>query len=113
MKPPEWLADLIDEYPTKRTDSAIRRLVRVFSDYDNDVMQAAVDVYLLNEKYFPKVGDLAPYVKQAAEDARGDISYSELEQQWRYTDSEMLVWEQERGTMPEDELLNTEYEVIA
>lgn len=115
-----WLEDLIDEYPTNRSDRAIVRLARVYRDETDTVMQAAVDAYMLaGEKFFPKVGDLAPYVREAQEQERGPEPYSQVKRvrygRWLsesgeyHSDEEMLRWEQERGTMPPDELLDTEW----
>lgn len=115
-----WLEDLIDEYPTNRSDSAIERLARVFSEVSDETMQAAVDAYMLaGEKFFPKVGDLVPYVKEQQEQDRGPEDYDDIQQvkygRWRsltgehYTDEEMLRWEQERGTMPDDDELGTDW----
>ena len=101
-----WLEDLIDEYPTKRNDRAVARLVRVFAGTPDNVMSQAVADYLLAEQFFPKVGSLRPYVQTAEETARGETRYNDIaEQGRRYSDAEMLAWEQERGTMPPDDEL--------
>jgi hypothetical protein len=74
-----WLDDLLDEYPgTKRSDQAIARLARVFRGETAEIMQAAVDSYLLERRFFPLVADLAPYVAMAREQARGVIDYNQI-----------------------------------
>ena len=103
-----WLEDLIDEYPTKRSDKAVARLARVFSEFPQDIMRRATDEYMLNETWFPRAASLRPYVKLAEEATRGDVRYNDIaEQGRRYSDAEMLAWEQERGTMPPDDELAT------
>ena len=107
---PDWLNDLRDEYPTKRSPEAQARLFRIFRHYDTDTMQAAVDRYMLEQRYFPKVGDLKPYVDVAAEDARGKSYQAIFDGQviygrWAsetgkfYSDDVIHAWEVARGTM--------------
>lgn len=116
----DWLDDLLDEYPTNRSDNAIARLVRVFRDVDDETMQAAVDAYMMDgNEFFPKVASLAPYVQAAQEDDRGPVPYDQIRRvhygRWQsvigehYSDEEILAWEQRRGTMPPDDELGTEY----
>lgn len=116
-----WLADLLDEYPTNRSDKAVERLARVFQDEPDSVMQPAVDAYMISgQKFFPKVGDLAPFVRESQEQARGPEPYSQVKRarygRWQsetgehYSDDEILRWEQARGTMPSDEFLDTEWD---
>jgi hypothetical protein len=90
-----WLNDLVDEYPTKRTETAIVRLARIYNEYSASIMQAAVDDYMLSEQFFPKVATLKPYVDLAVENARG-------RDRIQHTDGEILAWEIERGTMTGD-----------
>lgn len=116
-----WIEDLIDEYPTKRSDGAIVRLARVFRGVPDSTMQAAVDSYMLSgQQFFPKVSDLAPYVREAQEQARGPEPYAQVKRvrygRWLgesgeyHSDEEILRWEQARGTMPADNLLDTEWD---
>ncbi len=107
----QWLKDLMDEYPTNQSESSQIRLGRIFSEHEPDIMQAAVDEYLLNEKFFPKVSTLKPYVDWALEQARGVKSYRQLEQdgQLIFSDEELLKFEQERGTMPSGESVGSEW----
>jgi hypothetical protein len=116
-----WLSDLVDEYPTTtkdgkpiRTQAAIVRLARIYSQYDDDVMQAAVDEYMLHEEWFPRISSLRPYVKRAVEDARSvnmppadnaglnEVRMAKLRTQLEYSDDFILAWEIERGTMTGD-----------
>ena len=97
----KWLNDLIDEYPTNRSDGAIKRLARIFAQYDDDTMQRATDSYILEGKYFPKVADMKAYVDHAL--------YAVAQQGPEHSDDEILAWEQERGTMPPDAELETDY----
>lgn len=73
----DWIKDLIEEYPTGRSDTAIKRLMRVYAEVDDITMQRAVDRYLVHEKFFPKVADLRPYVEAAPYDIdeQGVIHY--------------------------------------
>ncbi len=111
-----WLDDLLEEYPTKRSDGAIMRMVRVFSEYDDDTMRTAVDAYMLEGTYFPKVSDLHPYILHAlyAVKQQGPTEYEKILQmnddEIAEVDARMLAWEQERGTMPDDTQLDSEYE---
>ncbi len=114
----QWLEDLMDEYPTKtkdgkelRSESALVRLGLIFNKNEPDIMQAAVDEYLLNEKFFPRVATLKPYIDWALEQARGVKSYRQLEQdgQLIFSDEELLKFEQERGTMPAGEAVGSEW----
>ncbi len=98
----DWLDELIDEYPTKRTDRAIERLGRLFKEIPQRIMEVAVDKYLLEQSFFPKVGDLAKYVQWAKRIRPYEIAS-------QVADEELLRWEQERGTMPADEILVTDY----
>jgi hypothetical protein len=102
-----WLKDLLEEYPTNtewsyRSDAAIERLSRIYGQYDDETMRRATDSYILEKKYFPKVSDMKPYVDHAL--------YAVKQQGPEYSDEEILAWEQERGTMPPDSQLDTEYE---
>jgi hypothetical protein len=100
-----WLSDLVDEYPTTtkdgkpiRTQTAIVRLARIYSQYDDVIMQAAVDEYLLHEEWFPRISSLRPYVKRAVEEARvvamppadnpglNEIRMAKLRTQLKYND---------------------------
>jgi hypothetical protein len=107
---PDWLNELVDEYQNQKiNDTRLFRLGRAFQDEPADIMQAAVLAYVRENKYFPRTADLNPYVLQAHEDARGRIPYHQLQQQPRYSDDDILAWEQRRGTMPPDYLLETDY----
>ena len=120
----DWLEDLLDEYPTdQRSDKAIARLARVFSELPDGIMRSAVDRYLLNEKWFPRVADLQPYVAQAAEDGRGSIPLADegavirygrfiSAESQPYTDDDLYLFEVERGTMPALDELHDYWEVI-
>ena len=106
---PQWLLDLKDEYPSKRTPEAQARLYRVFKQYGNEIMQAAVDRYMLEQKYFPKIGDLKPYVDVVLEDNRGrsyddlgtngQVSYGRWPSETGqfYSDDVIHDWEMARG----------------
>ncbi len=108
----DWLKDLKDEYPTRRSNNAQVRLARVYGQYDDSTMQAAVDAYMLRERFFPKVGDLRPYVDAVLEAERGEDAPLEVKRQIHaarmrklrdgieYTDDDMYAWEVARGTMP-------------
>ena len=113
---PDWLNDLMDEYPTNRSDNAIIRLARVFADTPAAVMQTAVDTYMKDgNKFFPKVGDLSPYVK-AVEEWQGRALVLSTEQSYERgmvpvhrkldgvdkdaLDAQIALWEVARGTMP-------------
>lgn len=96
----DWLAELLDEYPTKRTDAAINRLVRVYGDVPDSIMLKAVDSYMLDGHFFPKVADLRPFVREAQENARGDKAYEAIVQQVKYTDDDIMAWEIARRSMP-------------
>lgn len=100
MAIPEWLEELLDEYPgTKRTSKAMHRLGMVFGEVPNDVMLAAVYKYMREQTYFPSVSDLRPYVQVALEAQRGEWP----EMQIRFgkdEDEARLAWEQSLGLMP-------------
>ena len=95
---PQWLRDLRDEYTyfkdgkpiVGRTVGAQARLLRVFSDQPDEIMEEAIRRYLLKESWFPKVVDLSPYIQ----DAERAI------QQQVYPDEVIYTWELERGSMP-------------
>jgi len=120
----DWLEDLFNEYPTdQRSDMAIARLARVFSEQSDGTMRSAVDRYLLNEKWFPRVADLRPYVAQAAEDARGSIPLADEGAVIRYgriisaesqpcSDDDLYLFEVERGSMPALDELHDYWEVV-
>ena len=111
-----WLDDLLEEYPTNRSDGAIMRMVRVFSDYDNDTMRKAVDAYMMEGKYFPKVSDLHPYILHALyrveqQDMEKDKETPEdREARLKVEDEKYLRIEQAAGSMPDDAQLDSEYE---
>lgn len=94
----DWLDDLLDEYPTNRTDSAIARLARVFADIPDEVMRTAVDNYMRHGQYFPKIADLRPFVDMAQEDMRGDWLAAH-EPITAYPDIYIYEWEVSRNTM--------------
>lgn len=105
-----WLNELIDEYDTQKiNDGRLLRLGRAFKDEPPDIMQAAVLAYVRENKYFPRTADLNPYVQIARENNRGHLPYHQIQQQPRFTDEDILRWEQQRGTMPADALLGTDY----
>jgi hypothetical protein len=116
----DWLTELLDEYPTERkdgksirTDSSINRLIRVFEDVPDHVMQKAVYAYMRQGVWFPKIADLRPFVNSAVEDERGDKPYGELDQQLKYggySDEDMYTWEVERGTMRPLDVIESEIE---
>ncbi len=103
MKP--WIKDLMDEYPTNRSDVSIDRLERIFEQYDDKTMSQATDLYILAGKYFPKVADMKKYVDHAlyAVKQQGPTEYEKVLQmdddEIEELDARMLAWEQERGTM--------------
>jgi len=107
----DWLEDLLDEYPTKQSDKAIARLVRVYADTADPVMRRAVDQYLLHERFFPKVADLRPYVDQAIEESRG-MEYANAGERFAATDADLYAMEVERGTMPPMDELHNYWDVI-
>ena len=107
-----WIKELIDEYPTKRSQVAIVRLVRVYSKYSDETMRLAVDRYMLNEYFFPKVANLRQYVNAVLEDGRGDIAYHAEGERVRYgrwlsqesqaySDQALYDFELSRDTVPE------------
>lgn len=109
----DWLTELLDEYPTKRTETAVSRLVKVFEDTPDSIMQQATYAYMRHGQFFPKIADLRPFVDAALEDDRGGVSFSELDQQGQiryggYSDDEMLAWEIERGSMREESKIEAE-----
>ncbi len=106
MKP--WLKDLMDEYPTNRSDVSIDRLERIFEQYDEETMRQATDLYILEGKYFPKVADMKKYVDHALyqvaqQDSNPRDRHREIQamddEEIADLDARMLAWEQERGTM--------------
>lgn len=97
-----WLDELMDEYPTNRTEKAIARLGRVFKDVPDRVMAAAVDKYMAEQKFFPKVSDLTNYVTWAQRDMPYEASAQIIDEQ-------ILRWEQDRGMFPDDDRLGTDY----
>lgn len=64
----DWLTMLVDEYPTKRTDSALNRLELAFQDEEDRVMQTAVLRYMRENRFFPSIADLNKYVRHAKYD---------------------------------------------
>ena len=117
MKP--WLKDLLGEYPTKRSDAAIDRLERIFEQYDEETMRQATDLYILEGKYFPKVADMKAYVDHALyqvaqQDSNPRDRYREIQamddDEIAQLDGNIQVWEQRRGSMPDDAQLDSEYE---
>jgi hypothetical protein len=119
----DWIKELMDEYPTGRSDAAIDRLARIFGEYDDSLMQRAVDAYMLKSEYFPKVGDLFPHVQHAQYQVKQqDIMKPGIEAKNKWgtrfwlslgigdkDDAEILAWEQQRGTMPPDDQLESEW----
>lgn len=110
---PDWLNDLMDEYPTNRSDDAISRLGRVFADVPAGIMQSAVDAYMRDgNKFFPKVGDLSPYVTKLQEwqpqewaaEQWHEWNMLQLRRQIKHSDEQMAAWEVARGTMTADAL---------
>ena len=95
----DWLKDLMEEYPTGRSDKAIKRLVRVFAEVDDITMQRAVDRYLIRERFFPKVADIRPYVEAAPYDIneQGLIHYyGRFKSPFKVTDDELYEMEATR-----------------
>lgn len=105
-----WLEDLLDEYPTNRTDSAIARLLRVYSGESDEVMRMAADAYMQAGKFFPKIADLQPFVKAAQERERGDWNRPPA---ITYPDDFMFDWEVARGSMQPLAEIGTELKVAA
>lgn len=101
----KWLEDLLDEYPTNRTESAIKRLAAAFANEETAVMGAATMAYMRDgNEFFPKISTLSNYVKMAR------IDNNTWEVQWRarldeakasgdYTavDAAIMAWETGRG----------------
>jgi len=102
----EWLKELIDEYPAGKSDRSVRRLVRVFSEFSDDVMMAATNDFLLNSssKFFPRANELRPFVESANRDANNVLV---LDSKGREdVDDWLLKWEQECGLMPSLEAMD-------
>lgn len=112
----KWLEDLFDEYPgsknkpdhpNNRSDTAVQRLCAAFANEDMATMEAAVFKYMTDgNQWFPKISNLAPYVKDARidRDAWGSQWGDQLATAKRtgdYTavDTAILRWEQQRGEM--------------
>lgn len=102
-----WLEDLLDEYPTGRSDRAIQRLRNSFASEPHTVMEAAVIVYMRENKFFPKISDLNDYVERARIDNNTwGARWSELLEAAKKTgdysrvDDIILEWEVGRGEMP-------------
>lgn len=93
-----WLEDLLDEYPTARSDAAISRLMRVFADVPAGVMRTAVDAYMRQGSFFPKIADLRPFVDTAQQRAINE-GWPDGNPHGGYSDEFMYQWELERGTM--------------
>lgn len=94
-----WLTDLIDEFSTpKRRPSQARidRMVRIFRDTPEVVMQTAIDNYIRRAKhaFFPAVSEISPFVDAA------QLEYnSGPRKRSAASDDEIYAWELQRGTM--------------
>lgn len=108
MEFPKWFSELVDEYKpsaAKRSDRALARFVRIMSKhYEPEVLADAVDEFILSNEsgFFPSVGEFRPYANRAAERARAHVGVGAV-------DVKILRFEQERGTMPPNEQLGTDY----
>ena len=67
----QWLIDPIDEYTTENKRPAgdrIRRLDRLYANESPAAMQlATLDYMRSGARFFPRVGDLVPYVTKASQ----------------------------------------------
>lgn len=124
-----WINDLIANYHTQIVDKdgkvkpayaqRARILQRLFGGRGASVLSAAVDQYILEQKFFPSAAEFRPYIQIAEEQSRGQwpdeqinpiMMIRAMTNAERMTlDEQILAWEQSRGTMPGNEQLDTEY----
>jgi len=103
----KWMEDLMDEYPTNRSDRAIARLTRTFADKEQDVMEKAADLYMLaGNRFFPKVSDFVDYVKEAEGQVNNwgyywgkQIRQAKEGEDYTAVDDAILEWELANGHM--------------
>jgi hypothetical protein len=97
-----WVNNLAEYYahndpPQIRIDM----LLKVFGDEEDEIMGQAATEYMKEQRHFPQVAELRPYVEAARELSRGDWGAAA----GVYTDDDIYAWEVARGTMqPEDEI---------
>ena len=119
----KWLEDLIDEYPTNRTDSAIQRLASAFSYEDDALMEWAVEKYMKENQFFPKLSSMNPYVNLAKkeagrfstpQEARYDVMLNNARATGDFTavDDAILRWETARGGLAEDDSMTINHAAI-
>ena len=100
-----WIETLLDEYPTKRTDTAILRMMAAYSTEHLFMMQRAVVEFMKDgNKFFPKVADLAKYVEKVNSPDYFTDWLAKCKQSGNYQeyDNFMLQWELEQGTIGEN-----------
>ncbi len=112
-KIPMWLDELLDEYPTETkdgrtivSDRTILRLGKAYANESGDVMTLAVTTYIADNQFFPRTASLRSYVENAhaaIDESNGRVLGM------IYSDKDLLRFEQERGSMPADELLGTDW----
>lgn len=95
-----WLTELIDEFSTEKrrpSQARIDRMVRIFRDVPEIVMQTAVDNYMRRARhaFFPAVSELNPFVDAAQVEFN-----SGPHKRTASGDDEIYEWELRRGTMP-------------
>lgn len=68
----KWLHDLAEYYSHNRDipEIKIRMLAQAFQDEDPEVMEAAVFQYMQEQRWYPIIADLKPYVDTARLDAQ-------------------------------------------
>lgn len=110
-----WLTDLIDEYGREdedgnlavpgRTEQAIKRLYDAFADQPQEVMELAVCEYMKEQRFFPRLAELNPYVRTAREQYDAFDRYNGYSEMPFHQVLEMTTWRHDRGPADADETL--------
>lgn len=103
-----WITELMDEYPTGRSDNAIQRLRAAFANEEKAVMDAAIMAYMRDgNEFFPKISTLSKYVSVARVDNntwqvqwQAQLDEARATEDYTAVDDAIMQWEIARGELP-------------